>query len=175
MKILIYSIFFLISVAGSFSALGATTSTLTVNGLVTSATCSVDINGQDNATVTLPTVKTSEFLEAGKVSTGVTININFKNCTDMAKLSYTVTPAQVVASNTEYVAATGGDAKNIAFVIYDNSGVRVNFKDGFYKMSLGVPTNGLITTTNRIHYVSTDIPVLAGTVNTTLVYSISYN
>lgn len=146
--------------------------TLKVTAKIKSATCSIDINGEENASVSLPAVKTSDFPKAGVVGTGVTVKMNFKNCDDVAAVSYMITPAKLIPGDSSTVAATGGDAKNIGFKIYNNLGGLMNFESGVYKStSTRAMTSSL---TNRIQYYSTGSPVLAGTVKTTLIYSIDY-
>ncbi|HEJ9485418.1 TPA: type 1 fimbrial protein [Proteus mirabilis] len=57
------------------------TGTINFNGLLTTTTCKVDIEGQGpNATITLPTVSTNALTQAGQVTGRTAFNMNLHDC-----------------------------------------------------------------------------------------------
>lgn len=164
----------LLTMGCSNAARSADTGVLTVTAKITSPTCSIDINGLSDATVTLPTVQTTDFPATGAMAGSVKLTLNLKNCADVSDgtLGYKITPAKAFTERAGFE-ATAGSATGIGFVYYNSWGRAVTFTDKSFTFYPSLE-NGTFTAEDSIKYISTQDKVTAGTVSTTLQYTIIY-
>ncbi|GLQ99497.1 fimbrial protein [Dyella mobilis] len=173
------------------AATAATTSssgTLTINGLVTGSTCSVAINGGTaNATITLPTVATSELSAAGNTAGWTAVTFAFSGCTLTGNNSTGTAITSVLpyfqqgattASDGNLTNATGS-AGNVEVAFSNtNSGataslVKMNQPVGSQNVTAATVTGGAATEKLYAGYYATGAST-AGTVATTVQYDIAY-
>jgi major type 1 subunit fimbrin (pilin) len=152
--------------------------TVTINGSLTATTCDVSGNGQgNNFTVTLPTLSTAEFAAAGASGGNTGFNIALSNCTPNTGN---------VRTFWEYGANTladgnlknNGTAANIEVRLLDfNAGqktIDVSKADGAQNSQTVAITGGKASLQYAAQYYTSAGGATAGTVTTTVVYSMSY-
>ncbi len=88
--------------------------TITINGLVTDNTCTID-TGDKNLTINLPTVSSQTLKNAGDVAGRTPFQINLTNCTAAGKVATYFEPGATVDFNTGRLLnqATSGAATNV--------------------------------------------------------------
>lgn len=167
----------------------ATTSssgTLTINGLVTGSTCSVTINNQSaNATVTLPTVSTTELGAAGNTAGWTAVTFSFSGCTLSGKNSAGANITSVLpyfqqgsttSSDGNLLNATGS-ATNVEVAMSNTSGgsslIKMNQPVTAQNVNAATVTGSTASATYYAGYFATGAAT-AGTVATTVQYDISY-
>lgn len=165
------------------AAYGAGPSALSVNGLVTSSTCSVDTNGSSDATVNLQKAPAANFAAKGMMIEGASFTLNFTGCEDAGDGYVHVLftpPGGISPEDNRTVLATSGTSKNAGFAFTsENSGTTPLAFDGAnpsvaqkWKVD---PATGKASTTMKVYYRALDIPVQPGTLSTNLVVSIVYD
>jgi major type 1 subunit fimbrin (pilin) len=169
----------------------ATTSssgTLTINGLVTGSTCSVTVNNQSaNATITLPTVSTTELATSGNTAGWTAVTFAFSGCTLTGNNSSgsaitSVLPyfqqGSTTSSDGNLTIATGTGAATNVEVAFSNNGsgtslIKMNQPTGSQNVTAATVSGGKATDTVYAGYYATGAST-AGTVATTVQYDISY-
>jgi major type 1 subunit fimbrin (pilin) len=152
--------------------------TVTINGSLTANTCDVSGNGQgNNFTVTLPTLSASQFAAAGASGGNTGFSIALSNCTPntgnvRAFWEYGVnTLADGNLKN-------NGTAKNIELRLLDfNSGMKiidVSKADGAQNSQTVAIAGGKANLQYAAQYYTVAGGATAGTVTTSVVYSMSY-
>lgn len=88
--------------------------TITINGLVTDNTCTID-TGDKNLTINLPTVSSQTLKNAGDVAGRTPFQINLTNCASAGKVATYFEPGATVDFNTGRLLnqATSGGATNV--------------------------------------------------------------
>lgn len=152
--------------------------TITVNGTIGTQTCTIDGNGSGSKdfTVPLPKVSTSALAVGGSTAGRTTFNITLKNCAPNSGNVYTHFEAgTTVNSTTGQLLNASGTAKN----------VEVSLLNGGDQSQIGVGkanenskavalSNGSATLPYLAQYVAMGGAATAGTVNTSVMYSIMY-
>ncbi|EPS2174242.1 fimbrial protein, partial [Acinetobacter baumannii] len=98
----------------NIAAAQAADGTITINGLVTDNTCTID-TGDKNLTVNLPTVSSQSLKNAGDVAGRTPFQINLTNCASVGKVATYFEPGATVDFNTGRLLnqATSGAAANV--------------------------------------------------------------
>ncbi|MDC5471891.1 type 1 fimbrial protein [Acinetobacter baumannii] len=98
----------------NITAVQAADGTITINGLVTDNTCTID-TGDKNLTVNLPTVSSQSLKNAGDVAGRTPFQINLTNCASVGKVATYFEPGATVDFNTGRLLnqATSGAAANV--------------------------------------------------------------
>lgn len=150
-------------------------------GELTDSTCKVDIEGQGpNATVILPTVRTSELNSPAKSTGRTNFNINLSDCV-AADGKNTVAvyfqPGQTVNMESGRLINTNGDADNVELQLLD---VKSNYKVINVGNSEQMNTSGFADMTGgaailpyAVEYYATD-KTTAGQVKSSVIYSLIY-
>jgi major type 1 subunit fimbrin (pilin) len=160
--------------------------TLTINGLITGSTCSVTVNNQSaNATITLPTVATTELSAAGDTAGWTAVTFAFSGCTLTGNNSAGTAITSVLpyfqqgtttSSDGNLLNATGSaTGVEVAFsnTAAGGSLIKMNQPSGSQNVTAATVTGGKATDTVYAGYYAT-AATTAGTVATTVQYDISY-
>ncbi|MDH1612397.1 fimbrial protein [Klebsiella aerogenes] len=157
----------------------ASTGTITFNGEVTATTCDANVDGQGpDATIILPTVGSNQLAVAGDTAGRTGFNIGLSNCAGTLQTA----SAFFEAGNTVDLVSgrlknTGGDAQNVSLqlremnsnesvIVAGNSNQTANAT--YYDISTGSADMPY-----SVEYFADDA-VTAGTVNSSVIYSIQY-
>jgi major type 1 subunit fimbrin (pilin) len=166
-------------------ASAASGGTITINGAVTSASCSVIVNGNASPTITLPTVSASDFSAAGDAEGWTPVNFELSNCTAAPGVTKVVpyfssTAANSVDATTGYMLnlATTGAATGVEVLMSTNASAA-----GKVALNQGTGNQGitpLAYSTNPafnlyVGYISTASTVTAGGVQAQVQYVLSYS
>lgn len=164
--------------------------TVTFTGKVTSNTCTIAVNGGTaNATVALPTVRAGQLAASGDVAGATYFTIALSSCTLSAAASGD-TPAVVgvtsartffeagptVSTTTKNLlnSTAAGSAANVEVQLLNQSGTAILVGDtGQRSAAATTVTDGAATMTYAARYRATGVST-AGTVNTSVTYSIDY-
>ncbi|WP_430392298.1 fimbrial protein [Dyella sp. 20L07] len=165
-------------------AASAADGTITINGQITSATCTININGLGaSPTITLPTVQTSDFTASGTAAGYTAVTIALSNC---AAGSGTPAVTKVLpyfeqGLNTDlangYLKNTG-TATNVEVMLSNSastaSKVNLAAASGAQNAGTAALISGNPSFTYYASYISTAASVTAGTVSSTVQYSLNY-
>lgn len=163
----------------------ASDGTITINGQVTAATCTISVNGgSNNGTVTLPTVQAAALNgAAGTTAAFTSFTIALSGCAangaTQTKVAPYFEPGPNVDTATGYLKPTGaGTATGVETVLSTTSSLsgKVNLNANATAQFTGTaPTyTSNPTFTYYAGYVSTAASVTAGTTNTSVTYSLAY-
>lgn len=167
----------------------ATTSssgTLTINGVVTGSTCTVVINnGTANATVTLPTVSTTELGAAGDTAGWTAVTFSFSGCTLSGNNSSGTAITSVLpyfqqgstTSSDGNLLNSAGTATGVEVAMSNTAAggslIKLNQPIGSQNVTASTVSGGKATATYYAGYYAT-AAAAAGTVSTTVQYDIAY-
>lgn len=161
-------------ISGSSSVYSADTGNINVKGLITSSTCSIDVNGENNGTVELPTLPASIFTPSHQSDGEAPFTINLKGCEDVANEAIKIVLTKPVADTSLDIPITGGTAENVVFRIRSNNLPSWNSPvagSQDYPVTL---INGTASLELIAYYHATSFPVKAGTLSTVLTMGIEY-
>ncbi|WP_019464350.1 fimbrial protein [Dyella japonica] len=162
--------------------------TITVNGKIVSSTCTVTANGQQNPTITLPTLDTNS-LPAGASAGWTALTFSVTGCsavTNPAATSLSTYFSSVnVDSTTGYLKNTTAGGSNVEIVLSNSqtaalgagNGLALNAPAGSQNTPVvAIPgtTTGIATFNYYVGYVAGTSAATAGAVNTTVQYALSY-
>ncbi|MFM0727326.1 fimbrial protein [Paraburkholderia strydomiana] len=152
--------------------------TITFTGQITSQTCTISGNGGGkNFTVTLPTVSTSALATAGTTAGRTPFNIALSNCTpNSGNVSTYFEPGATVDTTTGQLVNASGTATNVEVGLLngDSSAITLGAAQASQNSKAVALASGAATLKYFAQYVATNGASTAGTVNTTVMYSIVY-
>ncbi|MBS3046394.1 fimbrial protein [Enterobacter mori] len=159
----------------------ASVGTVTFNGNINSNTCAVAINnGTADATVTLPTVSSSVLGSAGQTAGSTNFTMDLTGCSTgtgaaTAVRAYFESGANVNASTGNLKNSTAtGSASNVEVQLLDSAGTVLKAGDNSQRSNPATAlTSGAATLVYSAQYYATGAAT-AGTVNTSVTYSIDY-
>jgi major type 1 subunit fimbrin (pilin) len=167
-------------------AASASDGTITISGQVTSATCTIKVNGgTSSAPVTLPTVQSSDFTASGTATGYTAVTIQLSGCT-----AGTGTPAvtsvipyfeqgPTTDLTNGYLKNAGGSATGVEVMLSNTNTVAsaINLQKGKGAQNAGTPAliSGNPSFTYYASYISNAASVAAGTVSTSVQYDLDYN
>jgi len=151
----------------------ASDGTITINGTVTAQTCTIN-GGSPNLAVTLPTVSTSALASAGQTATPTPFTIALTACNPNSGnvRAFFETGSNVLATRR---LKNNGTATNleIGLLNTDNTPIAIGAASGAQGTSSVAISSGSANLTYMAQYVATG-PVGAGTVTTSVTYSIEF-
>ncbi|VWD34792.1 fimbrial protein [Burkholderia lata] len=160
------------------SAAHAADGTITITGEITAQTCTIsgDGGGKD-FTVTLPTVSTSALSAPGSTAGRKPFRIALSNCSpNSGNASVYFEPGTTVNPQTGQLFNATGDARNVEVGLLNKDGS--NIKLGVAQAGQNSQTvpiaGGAATLDYYAQYVATGGAAGAGTVGTSVMYSVSY-
>ncbi|WP_323120875.1 fimbrial protein [Burkholderia alba] len=153
--------------------------TITINGQVTSQTCTISGNGGGkDFTVTLPTVSASTLATAGAAAGRTPFNIALSKCTpNSGNVSTYFEPGATVDTTTGRLVNTApGGAANVQVGLLnsDNSSIQLGAAQASQNSKPVALSGGAATLNYYAQYVATGGAATAGSVTTTTLYSIVY-
>ncbi|AOI79972.1 MULTISPECIES: fimbrial protein [Burkholderia] len=153
--------------------------TITVTGAVGTQTCTIEGNGAGGGkdfTVQMPKVSTSALGVGGSTAGRTAFNIGLKNCAPASGKVYTHFEAgTTVNSTTGQLFNASGTAKNIEITLLNGSDYSQINLGKAQENSIPVDlANGSATLPYYAQYVAVGGGASAGTVNTSVMYSIMY-
>lgn len=163
-------------VCASHMSYAAANGVINMKGLITSSTCSIDVNGASNATLELPPTPSNLFTSSTPTRGDVPFTINLTQCNDVAENALNVVLTKSDGKADAMIPATGGTAQNVGFRLRYTDGKVVDWKS---------PTGGTetipVTLSNGqgkvdlvSQYYAQVFPVKAGTVTAAITMAISY-
>ncbi|MBP0591986.1 type 1 fimbrial protein [Paraburkholderia sp. LEh10] len=167
-----------LATAGAHAGPASNGGVVTINGQLLANTCTVSGNGQgNNFTVTLPTLSTSELSAAGSVAGATGFNIALTNCTPTTGNVHTFWeygPNTLADGNLQ----NNGTATKVEVQLLDYNGamkvIDVSKADGAQNSQVVAITTGNASLQYAAQYVSPVGSATAGTVTTTVTYSMAY-
>jgi len=158
-----------------------TPTTITFEGEVTDQTCKVNINGQDNTTVVLPTVKQNDFASAAGTVTGKTdFSLDVTGCkpvtdpgTQKVSVKFHGTSLTQSGGYLKNTAANG--ATDVAVQLLDGTAA-IDLSSGIFTKELGElsGTTTSLSKTFAAQYISESDTVGTGKVTAVVEYSLAY-
>ena len=172
-----------LSLAASASMVqAASTGTITFTGELTGTTCDVSVDGQGaNATVTLPTIGTNQLTAPGNTAGSTNFLMELTNCSGtLTTVSSFFEAGATVDNVTGRLKNTGGTAGNVTLQLRDGSSATAAvIKAGSASQVNGTTyvaysgTPGTATLPYMVEYYA-EGATTAGTVNSSVVYSLQY-
>lgn len=161
------------------AAEAASTGTITFNGELTATTCDVVVGGQAaDATVTLPTIGTSQLTAAGQTAGRTNFPMALSNCAGTLKTaSAYFEDGSSVDTTTGRLNNLTGTATGVQLQLLDGQGTRSVIKVGD---SSQITNNGMVDISTGTANLNYDVQyyataaTTAGTVVSNVVYSIQY-
>lgn len=157
----------------------ASVGTVTFNGSINSNTCAVKINnGTADATVTLPTVSSSVLAAAGQTAGATNFTMDLSGCSTgegaaTQVRAYFESGANVNAANGN-LKNSAGTATNVEVQLLNNTGTALKAGDNSQRSNPATAlTAGAASLVYAAQYYATGA-ASAGTVNTSVTYSIDY-
>jgi major type 1 subunit fimbrin (pilin) len=152
------------------TASAAGSGTITISGQVVADSCGIQVGSGNN--VYLPTVTTAAFAAAGSTAGDTNFNVQLTGCSTVLKT------AQMAFSGTT-IDSTNGNLNNQAGA---GSNVQIQLLNGTNPINLSNNTNapsislsnGTGTYTLTARYFAKTTPVTAGTVSTTVNFTLTY-
>ncbi|MEA1065315.1 fimbrial protein [Erwinia sp. HR93] len=159
----------------SFGASAVSSGMLDFSAKITSATCSVDVNGLTHATVDLPNISTSSLTAKGMTAGATSFVINVTQCADVADGALSVVVSKDKAVSGPEIAATGS-ATNVAF------GIRKGNQPQLFNDPAGSQTYPITLSAGKgsvqdlaVYYLATATPVSPGTLSAVMTVTLKYN
>ncbi|QFS37619.1 fimbrial protein [Burkholderia cepacia] len=159
---------------------GANSGVLTINGELTAQSCTVSGNGQGtNFTVTLPKTSTANLAAAGSVAGSTGFNIALTDCTPNSGKVHTFwQPGVNTLSNGSL--KNNGTAKNVEVQLQDFNGsgpgvIDASKADGAQNSRSVSIDSGAAHLQYAAQYISAEGGAAAGTVTTSVTYSMAYD
>ncbi|MBO9537918.1 fimbrial protein [Herbaspirillum sp.] len=173
----------IIATAALGQAAYAADGTINFAGKLEAQTCTIDVNGTTTpavATVTLPTVSTGKLAAAGDTTGQTGFIVGLKNCSGPAKsaAAFFESGATVDLASGNLKTATGtGTAGNVQLQLVDASNGSVikagNVSQNTSTTKVALDTSGNASLPYAVQYYATGASS-AGTVNSSVTYSINY-
>ncbi|RMD01517.1 type 1 fimbrial protein [Aquitalea palustris] len=161
--------------AGALAADG----TITINGKITANTCTITGTSGSNVTVTLPTVSTSALATAGQVAGVTPFALSLSNCNGTSAQTHFELGATVDQTTGNLFNASGsGMATNVEVQLLNNTFQAINVATNTNSQTVtlsGSSPNKTGTMNYYAQYIATGGASTAGTVNTSVQYSMIYN
>ncbi|MTH45708.1 fimbrial protein [Intestinirhabdus alba] len=161
---------------GSTSAM-ASNGTITIKGKLTSATCTVKVNGgTSDATVTLPTLPTSMLAAANATAGATNFTMNLTGCTNATNVRAFFEAGPNVEASTGLLknTLTTGNATNVKIQLMDEAGHELKAGDTSQRSNAATPlTSGAANLSYSARYFATGAAG-AGAIETSVTYSIDY-
>jgi major type 1 subunit fimbrin (pilin) len=159
--------------------------TITINGQITSATCTVNINGSGaNPTITLPTVQSSQFTASGTAIGFTAVNIVLSSCAAgsgspaVTKVLPYFEQGPNIDLNSGYLKNATGTATNVEVMLSNTNAATgaLTLQKPSNNQNAGTAAllSGNPSFTYYAAYVSTAASVTAGTVATSVQYDLNY-
>lgn len=174
--------FFLLIMLTESYAWAVPSSTLTVNGLVSSSTCSVDIDGMSESTVNMNKFPVSDFTGKGIMLGGKEFSLNFNGCESNGDgfVHMELTPLGIISAIDKTVLLpSSGTAQNVGFAFTsDDTGSSAIIFEGSKQTSRHkwkVDATGRAKGLFKVYYKSLDIPVRPGTLKASMMATIIYH
>ncbi|VWD19064.1 fimbrial protein [Burkholderia lata] len=165
----------LLAVASSAQAADGT---ITITGEITAQTCTIsgDGGGKD-FTVSLPTVSTSSLATSGATAGRKPFRIALSNCSpNSGNASVYFEPGLTVNATTGQLKNNSGTATNVEVGLLnkDSSNIKLGAAQAQQNSQTVPIAGGAATLDYYAQYVATGGAATAGTVNTSVMYSVSY-
>ncbi|RQH00578.1 fimbrial protein [Paraburkholderia dinghuensis] len=152
--------------------------TITIQGTITAQTCSISGDGQGtDFTVMLPTVSTSALTIAGATAGRTPFNIALTNCSpDSGTVSTYFEPGVTVNSSTGQLHNTNGDAQNVEVGLLNSDATQIMLgqAQASQNSESASISAGSATLNYYAQYVAVNGASTAGQVDTSVMYSMSY-
>ena len=152
--------------------------TITFTGQITAQTCTIAGNGgSNNFTVTLPTVSVSSLATAGATAGRTPFSIALSNCTpNTGNVSTYFEAGPTIDTATGQLLNASGTAKQVEVGLLnsDSSAIMLGAAQASQNSEVVALTSGAATLNYSSQYVATGGAATAGTVNTTVMYSMTY-
>lgn len=173
-------------IASIISSSAMAADTITFEGEVTSQTCTVDVNGQTNSYVMLPSVSLSEFgdeLANGQTAGSTPFTVSISNCvapTDAAQniatrfLGYDVDAASGVMGNRATADAASGFGIQLTTTSDGGEAVVLNGATNVAGLTLDVGATSASHEFGARYYVLDSTSATAGAVTAVAEYTVSY-
>ena len=169
------------AMAAISGAQAASTGTINFNGLLTATTCNVSVNeqGAEGATVTLPTIGTNVLAQTGDTAARTSFNMLLSECSGTLENAAAYFEAgSSVDLTTGRLKNMTGDANNVELQLRDGSSdtqevIQVGSDTQIDGMKYVDITSGTATLPYLVEYYATDATT-AGTVVSSVVYHIQY-
>lgn len=157
----------------------ASDGTITINGLVTTTSCDVSVDGgTGDATVTLPDVSSVQLAETGDVAGAKDFSFALTGCSTGGKVRayFENDNVNLATGNLENeVVSNEGGATNVQVQITDGEGTRIDLASTTQTNNPYIDiADDAATLPYKAQYVSSNGQVIAGLVNTNLVYTLEY-
>lgn len=158
--------------AGAMAADG----TITITGDIVANTCTVTGSAGKNVTVTLPTVGASSLATVGQTAGATPFSISLSSCPaglTSAKTNFEVgSTVNPVTGNLKNSTAPGS-ATNVEVQLLSNSFQGINVATNANSQTVPI-SGGTATMSYYAQYIATGGAAAAGTVNTSVQYSMTY-
>lgn len=152
--------------------------TITVNGEITGTTCTISGNGGGKSfTVPLPEVLTSALNAAGNTAGNTDFNIKLTNCQpNSGNVSTYFEPGSTVNPQSGKLKNVSGNAQNVEIGLLNKGGAAIMLGAGkpTQNSARATITNGTATLEYTAQYVAAGGAASAGSVNTSVLYSMDY-
>lgn len=153
----------------------ASDGTITINGQIAAATCTVAVTGTSGSTVTLPTVATSVLGAAGQTAGQTAFSIGLSGCSSGVTKAATYFEAGPTVNAAGRLNNTGSAANvNVQLLNSDNSVITVGTAAPTTGAGTASVSSGSATLNYFARYYATAASG-AGTVATTVQFSMVYN
>ncbi|WP_322090187.1 fimbrial protein [Burkholderia cenocepacia] len=158
----------------------ASNGVLTINGELTAQSCKINGNGQGaNFTVTLPKTSSANLAEAGSVAGSTGFSIALTNCTPNSGNVHTFWQTGVNTLPNGNL-KNNGSAKNVEVQLQDFNGssaavIDVSKANGAQNSRSASIDGGAANLHYAAQYISTEGGAAAGTVTTSVTYSLAYD
>ncbi|KVL24393.1 fimbrial protein [Burkholderia ubonensis] len=160
------------------SSAHAADGTITIMGEITSQTCSISGNGGGkDFTVDLPTVSTSALSSTGTTAGRKPFKLSLTNCTSgSGNVSVYFEPGTTVNAGTGNLLNATGTAKNVEIGLLNKNGssIKLGAAQAQQNSQVVAITGGSAELEYAAQYVAMGGAATAGTVNTSVMYSIAY-
>jgi len=160
----------------STATFAASDNTISFQGEVTDATCSLTVNGNSVAPIVLlPTIPASELAASGDVAGATEFEVGVSGCTGATTSISSVFVGNQVDTAYAGTLANTGTAKNVNIQILDTKSEPIDLTSGYKAAGDLSPGTGesSATATYKAQYFATGVAT-AGTVAASLQYAISY-
>lgn len=170
----------LLAAGGTDAGFAASAGNIQFNGELTATTCDVSIDGQGpDATVTLPTISTSQFSYYGKGVGRTSFVMELSNCTgSQGTVSAFFESGPTVDATSGLLLNTGGTASRIALELLDGTTgnqVHVGYSSQVSENAYVDISSGSAQLPYAVQYIGTQpTPPGPGTVASNVTYSLQY-
>lgn len=158
--------------AGAMAADG----TITINGNIVANTCTITGTSGKNVTVTLPTVGTAALATAGQTAGATPFAISLSSCPaglNKAQTRFEVGPTVDPATGNLLNSTASGSATNVEVQLLNNTFQAINVTTNTNSQLVPI-SSGAATMNYYAQYIATGGASTAGTVSTSVQYSMTY-